>query len=184
MSRKMSAYGRKMKRQPQKQVFNGAEWINTIQRCRPYTDEVVPGAKQGKTIDAAIDAMRQVRGALDSLLAHKVAADDTEPHNLLAHAIGLTVIRSLQIAADGDGVNQSEPITKAAHAALLSVRARWDRLGKWGVAGPERQALIDVVDAYETILLASSPEQMQAAHELRLESLRKQGAWPFPPPTA
>lgn len=94
----MSAYGRRMQRQPQKQVYNGAEWINAIQRCRPYTEEVVPGTTQGTTIGAASGALRDVRGALNSLLDHQVPADDVLPHDLLAHAIGITVIRSLQIA--------------------------------------------------------------------------------------
>lgn len=174
MSRKMSAYGRKMKRQPQKQVYNGAEWINTIQRCRPYTEEVVPGTTQGTTIGAASGALRDIRGALNSLLDHQVATDDTVPHDLLAHAIGITAIRSLQIA--GSDANPTAPITKAATEALRSVRARWERLAKWGVSGTERQALIDAVDAYEAILLASSPAQMQKAHELRLASLQKQAA--------
>lgn len=39
--------------------------------------------------------------------------------------------------------------------------------------GEERQALIEVVEAYEAILLASSPAQMQKAHEMRLASLEK-----------
>jgi hypothetical protein len=68
------------------------------------------------------------------------------------------------------------PITKAASQALNSVRARWERLGKWGVSGTERQALIDAVEAYEAILLASSPAQMQKAHEIRLASLKKVAA--------
>lgn len=173
MSRKMSAYGRRMQRQPSKGLYNGAEWMNTIQRCRQYTEEIVPGSKEGKTISAAINALRDVRGALNSLLDHEVAADDVLPHDLLAHAIGITVIRSLQIA--GDGENPTQPITRAASEAMLSIRARWERLGKWGVTGPERQALIDVVDAYEAILLASSPAQMQKAHEIRLASLKEQG---------
>ena len=174
MSRKMSAYGRRMQRQPQKQVFNGAEWINAIQRCRPYTEDVVPGTTQGTTISAAIGALRDVRGALNSLLDHQVLADDVLPHDLLAHAIGITVIRSLQIA--GSDENPTTPITKAASDALRSVRARWERMGKWGVNATERQALIDAVDAYEAILLASSPAQMQKAHELRLASLEKEAA--------
>lgn len=170
----MSAYGRRMQRQPAKQVFNGAEWINAIQRCRPYTEEVVPGTTQGTTISAAIGALRDVRGALNSLLDHQVLADDVLPHDLLAHAIGITVIRSLQIA--GSDENPTTPITKAASDALRSVRARWERMGKWGVNATERQALIDAVDAYEAILLASSPAQMQKAHELRLASLEKEAA--------
>lgn len=174
MSRKTSAYARRMKRQPAKGLFNGAEWMNTIQRCRQYTEEVVPGSKEGVTISAAIGALRDVRGALNSLLDHEVPADDVLPHDLLAHAIGITVIRSLQIA--GKGENPTEPITRAASEAMLSIRARWERLGKWGVNGTERQALIDVVDAYEAILLASSPAQMQKAHEIRLASLEKVAA--------
>lgn len=173
MSRKMSAYGRRMQRQPSKGLFNGAEWMNAIQRCRPYTEEVVPGTTQGTTIGAASCALRDVRGALNSILDHKVPADDVLPHDLLAHAIGITVIRSLQIA--GKDENPTVPITKAASQALKSVRARWERLGKWGVNGEERQALIEVVEAYEAILLASSPAQMQKAHEIRLESLKEQG---------
>lgn len=170
----MSAYGRRLMRQPEKQVFNGAEWINAIQRCRPYTEEVVPGTTQGTTISAAIGALRDVRGALNSLLDHQVPDDDTVTHDVLAHAIGITVIRSIEIAKSEE--SPTAPITKAATDALRSVSARWERLGKWGVSGTERQALIDAVDAYETILLASSPAQMHKAYERLRASLETEAA--------
>lgn len=171
MSRKMSAYARKMRRQPEKSVYQGAAWFNTIQRCRQYSDEPPPGVPAAGNIALAISAQAQVRRALNRLLDHQVASDDVEPHDLLSHAIGITVIRSLQIARTAD--NPTLPITRAATEALLSVRARWERLGKWGVNATERQALIDAVDAYEAILLASSPAQMDKAARIRHASLQE-----------
>ena len=68
MIRKTSAYARKMRRQHERAQFNGAEWINTFQRCRGYTDEPIPGAWNpdgGQTVTAANGAALRVRAAFD-----------------------------------------------------------------------------------------------------------------------
>ena len=44
MSRKTTAYTRKRNRGGQPHSFNGAAYLNTIQNCRPHTDEPIPGS--------------------------------------------------------------------------------------------------------------------------------------------
>ena len=64
--RKTSAYARRMRRAPDGGTFNGAEWLNTFQRCRNYTDEPIPGsfnADGGQTVTAARGAALRVRAA-------------------------------------------------------------------------------------------------------------------------
>lgn len=41
MAQKMTAYARKRLGNPNAWKFNGAEFLNTLQRCRPYTDEAM-----------------------------------------------------------------------------------------------------------------------------------------------
>ena len=70
--KKTTAYARK--RRHAGTAFNGAEWMNTINRVRPYDDAPLPGFFETK--DAAQKSEVVVRRALQSLL-DCVAPDDT-----------------------------------------------------------------------------------------------------------
>lgn len=54
---------------------------------------------------------------------------------------------------------------------VLNRRRTW---GKWQVLPAEAETLRYAVDLYETILLASSPQQMATAVDLRMQALKGQ----------
>lgn len=172
VSRKMSAYARRMRRMGGQ--FNGAEWLNVIQRSRPYSDEPIPGSWLPGTMDTAVRVQLRVREALDLFLRHAVKPGDFEPHDLLAHALGVASIRAEEIGSDDMERNPALAYLAIATRALIAVKARYDRTGVWGLAGVERQALVAGVDVYEEILAASSPAQMEAATAERHRRLQEQ----------
>ena len=164
--RKTSAYARKMRRQSDRAQFNGAEWINTLQRCRGYTDEPIPGAWNpdgGQTVTAANGAALRVRSAFDVIKSSSVAPDDTEPHDLLARAI--------EIAGHDPGKNPMLPILKLGTEAIQRLGECRRRTGAWGFDGPSIQKVTDALDVYEEILMNSSPLQMANASRKREQLL-------------
>lgn len=170
MTRKTSPYARRMRRQPDGGTFNGAEWINAFQRCRGYTDEPIPGsfnADGGQTITAARGAALRVRAAFDNLKAGQVPSDDPEPHDLLAHALGVAWLRAIDIAGHDPTQNPMLPLIKAGTEAMLRMAERKRRLNVWGLDGPGISQVADALDVYDEILMASSPAQMSAAADKR-----------------
>lgn len=168
MTRKTSAYARKLRRTGDRATFNGAAWLNTIERCRPYSDQPVPGSWLAPNIGAAVKMDIKIHDALQRLLDHKTAADNTEDHDLMAHALGVAEIRALQI---GGINNPARPALRAGGQALARMRARWERLHTWGLDGPGRADLVAAIDVYSQILAASSPAQMAHATQLRNDIL-------------
>lgn len=172
--RKTSAYARKMRRQPERSQFNGAEWINTVQRCRGYTDEPIPGAWNpdgGQTVTAANGAALRVRAAFDVIKLAAVAPDDMEPHDLLAHAVGIAWLRAIEIAGHEPDKNPMLPILKLGTEAVQRLGERRRRAGVWGFDGPAIQQVSDALDVYEEILMNSSPLQMANASKKREQLL-------------
>ncbi len=168
--RKTSAYARKMRRQPERAQFNGAEWINTLQRCRGYTDEPIPGAFNadgGQTVTAANGAALRVRAAFDVIKTATVAPDDMEPHDLLTHAVGVAWLRAIEIAGHEPGKNPMLPILKLGTNAVQRLGERRRMTGAWGFDGPAIQQVADALDVYEEILMNSSPLQMANASRRR-----------------
>lgn len=170
MTRKISTYARRMRRAPGGGTFNGAEWLNTFQRCRNYTDEPIPGstcADGGQTITDAIGAALRVRAALDNLKAGQVPPTDTEPHELLAQALGVAWLRAIDIAGPDACKNPMLPLIKAGTDALLRMAEHKRRLNVWAPDGPGFAQVADALDVYDEILLNSSPAQMAAAADKR-----------------
>ena len=171
--RKTSAYARRMKRDPKAGYFNGAEWLNTISRCRSFNEpEPIPGSWLPGTAETAERMKDLVQGSLDRLISGQVKPGETDPFDMLAHAIGVSVVRSNQ--TKGDRTEAAE-VLWLAKTALNSVKARWQRLGKWGATRPEQLALQSGVDLYVQFLESSSPEQMKEAANLRMDILKAQG---------
>ena len=171
--RKMSAYARRMRRDPKAGVYNGAEWINTIARCRAFNEEEpIPGSWLPGTQQTAEQMKELIQGSLDRLIAGQVAKDETDPFDHIAHAVGVAQVRTEQ--TKGDKTDAAE-IIWAAKTALNAVKARWQKLGKWGATRPEQIALQDGVDLWAGFLESSSPAQMSEAARLRLEILKAQG---------
>ena len=145
-------------------------WARAIVVRKAYDDEA-------NTQDA--DAiMANVRFHLQRLLDRLVPAGDVEPHDLMAHVVGVAQIRSLDIGknSDAQGKQQASDTIQALNEAsqgLHRMRARWESSQVWGLDGPAITALKDAVDIYETILRNSTPQQMEHAQTVRLNSLQR-----------
>jgi hypothetical protein len=178
MTRKLSTYAKRMRRQPQRSHFNAAEWLNTIAACRPYAEATpIPGstlAGGGCTQSAAHAAALRVRAAFDSIRRGEVSPDDTQPRDLLAHALDIAWLRAIDIAGDAPGQNPMLPPLTAGMAALRRMTDRHRQLGHWGLDGPGMQAIAEGLEVYEEILSNSSPAQMQRAVDQRMRVLRMQ----------
>lgn len=168
MGKKMSVYTRKRMGKPNAGTFNGAEFMNTLQRCRPYTDEPLPGSWLEGTQDAADGARNRVNQALGALVSHKIKPDESAEFDLLAHALGVALIRAIEIGGDSC---QPAADCRAGADALRSIQARRNTLGQWGTTRPEQIALGRAVMVYEAILQASSPAQMVDATDKRAKIL-------------
>jgi len=168
--RKSTAYAKKLQRQGNQ--YNGAEWLNTITKSRAYDDQPVPGAVARETsMEAALKALNRVRLAFVQIQDNP--ADGEHCFDLLAHATGVAKVRYAQI-----GGNDCEPvqIIDKADDALLKVRARYIKWGKWEVLEKEAADVSEALDLYEMVLLNSSPGLMSDAVEIRQELLEKQRA--------
>lgn len=139
-------------------VVSLVAWHNAIERCQPLSETapIVQGIKRATDPYALLIEARE---ALVQLLGHTVAADNPAPYDCLACTVDVTWMRALQIDRNPD-TNPMHADLVAARTVLHSVRTRWERLGKWGMAGPERDTMKTAVDHYEAILLASSPQQL------------------------
>lgn len=152
--------------------FNGAEWLNTIQRSRTYAAETIPGSNLDGTLSAAVSADMRVRDAFAMLSNHQMPLDPEMTMDLLAHGLGVAVIRSRQIHPDL-ATNPAMPTLNAASQGLQRAIDRWNTNKAWGLDGPGRQAMEDAIEIYAEILRNSSPAQMTAATKERERILRQ-----------
>ena len=152
--------------------FNGAEWLNTIQRSRTYDSESIPGSTLEGTLSAAVGVDMRVRDAFAMLSNHQISLDPEMTMDLLAHALGVAVIRSRQIHPDLT-TNPVMPTLAAASEGLQRAIDRWRANSAWGLDGPGRQAMAEAVEIYAEIVRNSSPAQMTIATEDRLAILKK-----------
>lgn len=164
--RKTSAYASKRAHLGPMVTFNGAEWMNTINRVRSNS-EAPPHAFLGNA-EAAMRSEVVVRKALQSLLDCTLPDDPEHEHDVLAHALGVSVIRALQIQPLG---NPMLPILKGGTDALRRAINRYSNARKWGIDGEGRIALMEAIDLYAQILHMSSPAQMDKATQERIAVL-------------
>ena len=69
--RKLSAYARKARRV--NKTYNGAEWLNVITKCRPYDEELLPGAIAQESSFAAVRrAIIGIRTAFEAIKAGQI----------------------------------------------------------------------------------------------------------------
>lgn len=169
--RKTSTYARKQRLSGA--TYNGAEWLNQIQRCRTYSDEPIIGSWVDGTQSAATNAMLLVRQAFDAI-KHGIATQDGRDFDILCHALGVAWLRAIEIAGDDDFDNSMLPIIRIANAAMERARSRFHKLGRWGFDGPALDEVDAGVELYETILQASSPAQMSAVAKQRQAILEAQ----------
>ena len=162
--KKTTAYARKRKNTGP--IVDGMAWANAINGVRPYDE---PAHTLWDTSAAADKAEVIVRTALQSLLDCTAPDDPERAYDLLAHALGVTVIRALQIQPHD---NPMLPILQAGnHAAERSIE-RYEATGAWGLDGPGRADLMDAIDLYARVLHMSSPAQMTKATAERMRILR------------
>ena len=148
--------------------------LTTLARCRPFDEP--PAFEFMESISGnATSAMMMINDALSDLLHHRLTPNDDRAYGLLSHAVDVAHIRAIQIQPDE--ANPYFPALFAAKAAMTQVRQRRERLGTWGLAGPEREPLATAVEIYEAILTCSSPEQMAIAVDIRKEALSKGKVW-------
>lgn len=160
--RKTSKYAQKLKRIGN--TYNAAEYLNVIQRCRPYTNEPIPGSWLEGTQSAATKAMLRVR---ESYVAFKDGKATGEDFDVIAHALGVAWIRAIDIAGVDAFTNTMLPIITTANEAMERSRTRFKKFGKWGFDGPAIDAVDYGIEVYETIISSSSPAQMTQAADRR-----------------
>ena len=169
--KKTTTYARRLARKGGGQ-YNSAEFYNAIQRCQPYTTETLPGSwiTQGTQV-AADKALVRVRMALQRLKSGDTPRQDTHDFDVLGHAFGVATIRAEDIAGGDANTNALLPAIYAGASALRRALDRRHRLGTWGVDGPAIAELAEAVDVYQIILQSSSPAQMSAAADRRMQLL-------------
>lgn len=154
--RKLSAYARKLRRK--NETYNGAEWLNTLTKCRPYTDELLPGAIASESSFKAIRrSIIRVRMSFERIKSGTATVEDFD---MLCHATGVAKVRFAQI---GGTENEAVKLLDIADAALVRTRTRFEQSGLWGFDGPALIELAQGIDLYEDIATNSSPAQMHGA---------------------
>ena len=141
-------------------VYHPAASLETLERCRPFGVDplvCVPGASMLDAVKIAIDA---VWSAYDRLKLGESPANDDDDFKIMAHAIGVACIRAWQIAGE---TNDMLPPLYAAEAANKRIRARYVKWHKWDLLPIDAAALFYGLEVYETVVLASSPTQMNEA---------------------
>lgn len=170
--RKTTAYARRIRRTGG--AYNGLEPLNAIMRTRGYTEQAMPEVGLHGTEDAAVKALVVVKTALVAMTTGATPPGNEEHFDLLAHALGVSCIRAGQIGGPEVDRNPMLPPLVEGNNALRQVLNRRRRWGKWQVLPAEVDTLSEAIDLYETILLASSPQQMAIAVDLRMQVLKGQ----------
>jgi hypothetical protein len=170
MTRKMTKFSRK--RQAEGRTWNGAAWLNTLQRCTGYSTESLPGSWVPGTQDAAENAIKLVRDAFESIKAGQTPAHEEDYFDRIVHALGVACIRAGQIAGTEPADNIMLPPLIAGNMAMRAVLARRRKWRKWEMLAADAEAVDYALEIYETIVRASSPAQMSEAVDLRMKALK------------
>jgi len=119
---------------------------------------------------------------LDMLERGLVPPGDEETHDYLCHVVGISQIRVCDIGMankDSGGIDSANQLLLTLNAAaqgLMRARERHAKAGKWGLDGPALEPLREALDIYETVLSASSAQQMEQAQGVRLRYLQMEQA--------
>lgn len=150
-------------------VMKRNAWLSAIRFSRGYNDDSIVGEPASNTV--ADTAVKHANAALQGMIDRTIASADTAPHDLLAHCIGVTQIRVLDMGGvDANNVMQR---LNLAVLSLLRTRQRWERTGQWGLDGPAITDLRDAMEIYEVILRGSSPHLMEQAQMVRLDRVKQ-----------
>lgn len=161
------------KKRPANRTFNGAAFLNTIERCKTYSHEVAPGGLVTEgTASAADKSELMVEAALQDLIEHTKPVDPERAFDVLSHALGVSVIRAIQIEHD-EAKNPALPILKTGTDALQRSIRRFQDNGAWGMDAPGKVELAEAIDVYSQILRSSSPAQMEKATQERVKVIKR-----------
>ena len=169
--RKTSAYARKRKQTPVC-TFNAAAFLNSIERCRPYSerDDFMESFGGSHAASAALRAELLVRDAASSLITHQRPENPEHAFDVLAHALGVSIIRALQIQPDEASNPALPPLQQGTLAVQRSIK-RYRDTNAWGMDAKGKEDLAVAIEIYAEILQASSPVQMAKATEERQKIL-------------
>ncbi len=139
----------------------------TSKRCRrrPVLVRSVP-IGFGFPSSAKLDATLQARSALDAVLSHKATPIDV--NTLIRVALYCNSMCEQMLRADTIEVDGLADIVDAVTSGLSAIQAvsdRFKRSGLIGTAGPDRQPLVLLVDAYEAIFKTATRRESIAALE-------------------
>lgn len=159
--KKTSAYARKKLHKPR--VANPrSAWQMAIARCSSYDEAHAQKASELILI---------LRTALQRLKDGRTSAENTTDHDEVMHALATARVRAEHIAGKD---NEAEPVLMGGVRALNRMAKHWETHRVWTVSAQDAPDLDAAVEAYTTILRASSPMQMELAwnaHIKRLEEL-------------
>jgi len=119
---------------------------------------------------------------LDMLERGLVPTGDEETHDYLCRVVGISQIRVCDIGVankDSGGIASANELLLTLNAAaqgLMRARERHAKADKWGLDGPALEPLRGALDIYETVLNASSAQQMEEAQGVRLRYLQMEQA--------
>lgn len=170
--KKTTAYARRLKHQGN--YYNGARWLTTIAACLPYdSDKPVGASPQAMSPKQLSDKHRaNARLAFEQIKGGAVHPANVQPIDLLSHCMGVACIRAAQIAGDDADNNPLLAQLVPANQALQRCIDRRRTLGVWGFDGLALTQVADGLEGFETILLASSPQQMESAVMARHAALQ------------
>ena len=100
--------------------------------------------------------------------AFKAGSATGEDFDLLAATANVSLIRAEAIG------QQAIELCKDAQSALMDIRERHDRLGKFGIDAKSLDTLPDLLDFYCELIDNSTPRQMAEAVEVAFQRLNKQ----------
>lgn len=151
------------------QLIPMAAHLDAIMRCRPYSDEPIPGSwLDCSTRPAAERSIAKALAAFEAIKTRATPPEDERDFETLSHALGISCIRAGQIAGDDMATNTLLPIFILGNAALRRLMNRRRESGVWCFDGP---ALVDLplaLEQYAEIVRASSPAQMVNAADMRM----------------
>lgn len=161
----------------------GLVQLGAQRRLRGTVAALVARQPMGEALPREVERiMLKARTHLDMLVRGLVPASDEETHDYLCHIVGVSQIRVMDIGLANrrtggiESANELLTTLNAAAQGLLRARQRHAKTGRWGLDGPALEPLRDAIDIYETVLSASSAQQMEHAQGARLRALQMQQA--------
>ena len=161
----------------------GLVQLGAQRRLRSPVSVITSRQPMGEAMPGEVQRiMLKAHSHLDMLERGLVPAGDEETHDYLCHVVGISQIRVCDIGmankSNGgiDAANELLLTLNAAAQGLMRARERHAKAGRWGLDGPAIEPMRGALDIYETVLNASSAQQMEEAQGVRLRCLQMEQA--------